>query len=720
MERDLPTILVTEDQKINREILCHILEPEYRVIEAENGAQALEILKKTPQIDAILLDIVMPVMDGYAVLQNLKASAFADIPVIVMTGEKDDGAEQKALDLGAWDFVSKPYRPRTLLSRLKNVIVRSRYYLMDQMKHAYEHDQLTDLYNRATFFIETRKLLDENPDKTFALVRFDINHFQIYNSFFSDEEGDRLLLFLADRLRQIAQRCEPCTYGRMTADVFCLCMPFNKTAIEKYAAKAWSELAAYNESYHIEPTFGIYVIENRAEKIQVFYDCATLAAKSAKSQYMTYLGYYRPEMSETAVAEQQLINEVQNALETQQFEVYLQPKYNLSTEQPYGAEALIRWRHPRRGMLSPGVFIPAFERNGVIGKIDYYMWDKVCALLQKWQQEGRRTGPVSVNVSRVNMYNPNLLSLLLRLTRKYQIPPSLLPLELTESAYMQNPEIMSKTVRALQSAGFTIMMDDFGSGYSSLNSLKDIPVDVLKIDMKFLSGQSDTARGNCILATVIRMASWMDTPVVMEGVETRQQVDFLKALGCCYVQGYYFAKPMPVSDYEALLDNSSPAPMHLDSENLQVLNQTIWSANPQTDLLFNSMQQPAAICEVEGDQFRILRENPSFSRFFGYGPRIDSRISSTWQERLLPETRQVILQTLQCAAETRRPQQCCYACRSREGKMLRVRMEARYWGKNGPAQVLLSQFSAAAADGTEETNQIRCRDGAKDEHGNDR
>lgn len=695
MERETTTILVAEDQKINREILCNILRPEYTVLEAENGAEALEILKKERKIDALMLDIFMPVLDGYEVLRRLKETSFPEIPVIVMTGAQDEDAEQKALDLGAWDFVTKPYRPQTLLSRLKNVIVRSRYYLMDRMKHAYEHDPLTDLYNRTTFFAETRRLLDKNPATSFALVRFDIDHFQTYNSFFGEEQGDRLLLFIADQLQRVAERCDVCAYGRVTADVFCLCLPWNKVFIEQYAARACSVLAAYNENYHVEPTFGVYVIEDPTEKVQVMYDKATLAAKNCKGQYMSYLGYYHPEMSRTALEEQQLVNEMQNALDTEQFEVYLQPKYNIITEQPYGAEALIRWRHPEKGMLSPGLFIPVFERNGFIGKVDYYMWEKVCALLRKWREEGRETGPISVNVSRVNMYNPNLLSQLLGLTKKYEIPPSLLHLELTESAYMQNPEIMSKTVRSLQALGFTILMDDFGSGYSSLNTLKDIPVNVLKIDMKFLSGQSDTARGNCILASVIRMASWMDTPVIMEGVETLQQVNFLRSLGCCYVQGFYYARPMPVKDYEVLLDGTVPVPTRLDSENLERLNKTIWASNPQTELLFNSMQQPAAVCEVENNHFRALLENPRFSEFVGYGPRIDSRIPTTCEKRLPPASREAVLQMFLEAARTRRPQLGRFRCLRRDGTEAEAQMFAQYWGKNGPAQVLFAQFSPA-------------------------
>ena len=492
LEREKSVVLIVEDQKINRQILGNMLRMEYDVLEAENGAVALEVLERQQNVSAILLDIVMPVMDGYTFLQRLKASPYSEIPVIVMTGDQEESAEQKALDLGAWDFVSKPYRPGTLLTRLKNVIVRSQFYLMRQMKHAYEHDPLTDLFNRNTFFLETRRLLDANPNVQFALVRFDIDHFRTYNSFFGDEEGDRLLLFIADHLREVSRQTALCTYGRINADVFCICLPYDAARLEAYTQRVCEELIAYNRDYRIEPSFGVYLVHDPAERIQVMYDCAAMASKDCKEKYLVCMSYYRPEMSRKAVQEQEIINEMQRALENEQFEVYLQPKYNLETEKPYGAEALIRWNHPDKGLLSPGVFIPVFERNGFIGKVDYYMWERVCRLLHKWLSQGKAPGPVSVNVSRVNMYNPKLLELLLGLTEKYSVPASLLHLELTESAYMQNPEIMEKTVHDLQNAGFSVLMDDFGSGYSSLNTLKDIPVDVLKIDMKFLSGNADS------------------------------------------------------------------------------------------------------------------------------------------------------------------------------------------------------------------------------------
>ena len=266
--------------------------------------------------------------------------------------------------------------------------------------------------------------------------------------------------------------------------------------------------------------------------------------------------FYTEQMGKEMQREQQIINEMDTALEEKQFVVYFQPKYELDGYTPRGAEALVRWKKPDGTMVSPGEFIPVFEKNGFIIKLDYYVWDQVCQLIATALRAGRKPDPISVNVSRVNLYNPNFLESLVNLVEKYRIPPEYLHLELTESVFSDTENVILNAVNYLHKAGFTILMDDFGSGYSSLNVLKDIDLDVLKIDMKFLSKGKDDGRGEKILAAVIQMAKALDMPVIAEGVEEKKQVQMLKRLGCNYIQGYYFAKPMPQEDYERLARKS--------------------------------------------------------------------------------------------------------------------------------------------------------------------
>lgn len=692
MEKEKQTVLIVEDQPVNRKILKTILQTEYEVVEAENGEAALSALERHSDVSAILLDIVMPVMDGYQLLAHLKNSAFFSIPTIVMTEEKDETLEQKALDLGAWDFVSKPYQPATLMTRLKNVIVRSQFYLLSEMKQLYERDPLTGLYNRPHFFEKTRKLLDQNPGIKFALVRMDVDHFQSYNAFWGEEEGDKLLRYMAQELQAAIKQDKPHTYARINADVFCFCVPFRAEQIRALADRAYDSLAVYNPEFRIVPSFGVYVIENRADSIQKMYELVTLAAKARKGSYLTYLNYYQPEMGEKVLQNQWVVNEMQNALDARQFEVYLQPKYNLKTEQPYGAEALVRWRHPEKGLLSPGLFVPVLEQNGFIGKVDYYMWESVCRLLRKWIDSGTKLGPVSVNVSRVNMYNPHLVSSLIQLIRQYDIPPRLMQLEVTESAYMENPSAMEKIIAELQAAGFAILMDDFGSGYSSLNTLKDIHVDILKIDMKFLSDDSEAARGRSILASAIRMAGWLNTPVIMEGVETPEQVAFLKSIGCNYAQGYYYARPMPVADYEKLMKGREQKPTSLRAENLQAITQVLWSAIPGCELLLDSMDAPAAIYQIEDGKIQLLRVNTSFYNRFKSVCDVDETLDIFAQRCLTPDSVQAMKRVFCQVAEHKKAASCRFAIRDGDGVLQRGCMSLRYWGLDETAHILFAQY----------------------------
>jgi PleD family two-component response regulator len=223
-------VLIVDDQKINREILKTILMPEFDTLEAENGLQAFDVLKDH-KVSAILLDIIMPVMDGFTFLEKLKKSFYSSIPTIALTAEKDSKTEEKALDLGAWDFVPKPYQPLILKTRINNVIVRSQYYLLDEMKNIFEHDSLTGLYNRQQFFLKGRAFLDDNKTKRFYLIRFDINHFSTFNTFWGEDEGDKLLRLIANAFTDFTKECETCVVARFTADVFVVLAPLNRESI---------------------------------------------------------------------------------------------------------------------------------------------------------------------------------------------------------------------------------------------------------------------------------------------------------------------------------------------------------------------------------------------------------------------------------------------------------------------------------------------------------
>lgn len=611
------TILIIEDNVVNRTLLSKILESEYNVLEAENGKDGLDLLlARHEEITAVMLDIMMPVMDGFEFLQRVKNYEFLkDIPIVVSTGNDDEGTEIKALEYGAWDYIIKPYRPLIIKFRLRNAITRSQLMAFKQLQYLAEFDELTRIYNKNMFYDMTRDMFTKNPDTTFAMLKIDLDRFNLINSYFGFDEGDKVLKYVAHLITDLAEQYEYHTYCRLEGDIFGLCIPYkNKEQMKDLVEYFYNRINCYGIDFEIIPSIGINVVKNKEESIEIIMDHAILASKYAKDSGTTYYYFYNNEMSEKLERDQEITNEMNAALESHQFEVYLQPKCYLKTNKPLGAEALVRWNHPTKGMISPGVFIPVFERNGFIAKLDYYMWESVCQLLRKWLDEGKKPRPISVNVSRVNFLNPKLLDNILALCKKYDIPTNLLNLELTESAYIENIDTIQETIKQFQKHGFTIMMDDFGSGYSSLNVLKDVSVDVLKIDIKFFCNTKHFSRAANIVASVMNMTKWLNIPVIAEGVEKASQVKFLRSIGCDYVQGYYFAKPMPVSEYEPYIEGNMLFDVGQESE----LKDEIVFVNSDLDTMFTNSFQPCAIYEYKDGKILTARANQAYMEFFGY------------------------------------------------------------------------------------------------------
>ena len=612
-----PNILVVDDQKINRMILRNILSSEYGIYEAENGREALQILDEHLQdIQAVLLDLVMPVMNGFEFLSSVRTPQYATLPILVLTGEADSETEKRVLDAGAWDFIAKPYQPVILTTRLKNALARSQMGMFEKMKSLAEHDSLTGLYNRSNFFYKTSRLIALHPDITFSFVRMDIDQFSLINSFWGEEEGDRLLKYIADCFRSELTAYDIGTFGHINSDIFCFCVPYVEEKLLSVTDHIRKSLLHFKVDYFIKPTFGVYIIRDSDQTVETMYEKAAIASKACKGFYNKYISYYDRKSHEELKWERQVTSQMQQALDAGQFIPWMQPKYSLKSEKPCGAEALVRWNHPELGILSPAKFVPIFERNGFISKVDFAIWDSVAGTLRRWLDEGRDPLPISVNVSLVDLYNPAIVQIMSDLIKKHNIPAGLLNLELTESVYMDNPAMMKKIITDLHSRGFVIMMDDFGSGYSSLNALKEIPVDILKIDMNFLRDAEGSSRSRRILASMILMAGWLNLPVVVEGVETRSQVDFLKSVGCNFVQGYFFGKPMPEADYEALMEKDQ-APPEVPADSVPVIGK-VWDLPDDSASFLYHFSFPAAVYEFTDHHAYPIRVNQALNDFFGY------------------------------------------------------------------------------------------------------
>ncbi len=550
------TILVVDDEKVNRMILRKILETEYDILEASNGEDAYDIfVEQYGIVTAVVLDVFMQSGSGIDFLKRYHDSEFYKrIPVVVETIENGTTIEKECLALGAWDFVKKPYDVDILRFRLDNVIERSQFKVAKELRYVKEYSILTGIYNKGRFFEETETILERNPIERFAFLRIDIEKFRLVNSFYGVQAGNKLLQFVAAYIEKALKPYHSKAFGHLEADIFGVCMPYDrKRDLTDFVDKLAEQLRNYPMDFDLVPACGIYMIVDKSISVNDMYDMASLAAQHCKGNCMRGYAFYDESMSVTIIKEQVLVNSMRSALESGQFVLYIQPKYNLGKSRMDGGEVLIRWMDPKRGMISPNEFIPVFERNGFIVKLDYYVWEMTCKLLRKWIEEGENPCPLSVNISRVSLYNPRLVEQICELTKQYGIPRHLLQFELTESAYTQNQTAIRELMAKFRENGFTVLMDDFGSGYSSLNVLKDIVVDILKIDMKFLSDAEAKKRSEDILASVVDMSKKLNMPVVAEGVEKEEQVAFLRSIGCDYVQGYYFGKPMPVADYEKLV-----------------------------------------------------------------------------------------------------------------------------------------------------------------------
>lgn len=425
-----------------------------------------------------------------------------------------------------------------------------------ELKSLVKVDLLTQLPNIDTFSMQTWELLKNHPDKQYAIVRMDMQKFRLLNQFYGTKEGDNILRFMAVKLQECMDSEELYTYCHLSSDIFAVCMTNDMESIQRVIKYIQDAMNQYPLDFEMNMSFGIYMIteQDKADRIPIvsLVDRAAIAQR-VKNNYMNKIAVFDESIAAKEYAEQNVIMEMNNALETGQFHIYLQPKADIDTGKIVGSEALVRWIHPTKGIISPADFVPIFEGNGFISEVDYYMLRKTCEVIRRWLDMGIPAKPVSVNLSRTNLYSPRILHDIMNCVEEYRIPHDLIEFEITESAFAVDNIHLNNLLKELQKNHFKVLMDDFGSGYSSLNSLRELTIDILKIDIKFLPGTSTDQRAEIILKSVVGMAQDLQLGVVMEGVETTEQAELLKQIGCKTAQGYLYYKPMPVSEYEQVI-----------------------------------------------------------------------------------------------------------------------------------------------------------------------
>lgn len=414
-------------------------------------------------------------------------------------------------------------------------------------------DFITGYYNWTRFLLEAEKFLKKKRNATkYLMISLDIRKFRIITDIDGERKGEMILKNVADVLKKQMGKKE--FFARFSIDEFgILMMCENEEAAASRLEKIDEELRRGVIVAAVKYNYGIYFVTDARMPVQKMYNYAGIARDHQKDIPDKKIGIFNSPMREIMVKEKELESHMEAALQNKEFNVYLQPKYKADGSRVGGAEALVRWISPEMGFISPGEFIPLFEQNGFILKLDDYMLDNVCAFQKKWSDAGKDLVTISVNMSRAHLIEPGLVEKITNTIDSYGIPHSCIELELTESAFFDDKQVLLNTVHELQAKGFYVSMDDFGSGYSSLNSLKDLPLDVVKLDGEFFNKTGDWARSETVIKDTINMAKHLEMKIVAEGIETEEQVKFLNEIGCDLIQGYYFAKPMPVNDFEKLM-----------------------------------------------------------------------------------------------------------------------------------------------------------------------
>ena len=542
-------ILVADDEIVNREMLENILCDEYDVLLAEDGEKAYDLIRQNRNtLSLILLDLMMPKLNGLDLLSRLKEdSDLKGIPVIVLTSDQD--SEVESLVRGAADFIPKPYpQPDVIRARISRSIELAEDR---QIISATERDELTGLYSYEYFSRYVEQFDKYHPNSEMDALCLDVNHFHIVNERFGMAKGDEILRRIADCLMTVFSESDS-VICRKNADTFLVYCSHRDdySSITDKVSEVCSDMPT-----SVKLRIGVYAYCDKKLDIRARFDRAKIAADLIRNNYMVYVSTFDETLMENELFAEQLVDEFPKALAEKQFKVFFQPKFNIVGDKPVlsSAEALVRWFHPTLGMISPGKFIPLFEDDGLIAQLDEYIWRCAAETIADWKRRLGISVPVSVNLSRAEMYDPALVDTFEKITSDFGITSKDIYLEITESAYVRDSDQIVDRVKELRNHGFFIEMDDFGSGYSSLNMISELPIDALKLDMMFIRNAFDKQNDTRMISIVIDIADYLGVPVIAEGVETEEQYLALKKLGCTIIQGYYFSKPVPAEEFEKFL-----------------------------------------------------------------------------------------------------------------------------------------------------------------------
>lgn len=426
------------------------------------------------------------------------------------------------------------------------------HYMNDDLMASSFRDTLTPLSNTLGYYIHADELLKRTPTTKYVIAYGNINKLGIINELYGNFKGNAVIMRLAEELRSLFPE-DRSVVARFGGGIFCMCFEYTKENMDKLESIQYFNFPELMLNAPITVRFGLCLCEG-AGNLNNSTNMAAHASTKCMDRYRNSYILFTDDMLKELDTEAEITSEMHRAMSSNEFVLYLQPQYHHATGVMTGAEILCRWVRSDGVIISPGIFIPIFEKNGFIRNLDHYMWKASFALIKRWMDEGRAIIPLSVNISRLSLVDDEFIDVIQKLQDKYQIDKSLLHFEITESAYVDaSQETIADRIQKLRDLGFMIAMDDFGSGYSSLNSLKNLPIDILKLDMGFFRDNHNTERSHTIIDYIVKMGRSLGYDLIAEGVEETSQADYLNHTGCDIIQGYLYAKPMPVEEFEKLM-----------------------------------------------------------------------------------------------------------------------------------------------------------------------
>ncbi|MCK5003206.1 MAG: EAL domain-containing protein [Gammaproteobacteria bacterium] len=553
-EEEKPIVVLADDDPSIRLMVRHVLESEdYEIVEAEDGLDAIKAVEKQhPAL--VLLDAVMPGLDGFTTCQQLKDRGHIDVPVIMLTGLDDDASVERAYEVGAIDYITKPIKWAVLKHRVRSIV---KSVMAERKIQQLEYrDTLTQLPNRLLFVdrLEQAIVRAERHRESIALMVVDIDDFKLVNDSFGHEAGDKLIKAVGDLLSKSMRRAD--TVARLGGDEFAIIIENVDGEDDAISiADNVTTILEHNVRLDNQETFtsasvGIAMFPDDGADASTLLKNADTAMFRAKEQGRRCFQFYKAEMSVNAMERLELENSIRQAIENNELVIHYQPTIDIHNNEISGVEALLRWQHPEKGIISPDDFLQVAIESGLIISIGEWMIKTICHQLRVWKDAGMENQNVSINLTAKQFKDQDLVSAFKIALDEHQVEASELTIEVTEKTLISSEGEIEATLVKLHDMGMTISVDDFGIGFASLTNLKDLPIDVVKIDDAFIAGVPDNEQDVAVVTAIAGLTRGLKLKLLAEGIENERQLNMLKGLGCQYAQGFYWSKALPADQYE--------------------------------------------------------------------------------------------------------------------------------------------------------------------------